>query len=67
MDAFDLSEEDVLVELENIADGEPLGSGDTLSHITANECVRRGWASRDKRGYLFITDLGQEALMEGSR
>ena len=67
MDTFDLPAKAVLLELENIASGEPLWPGDTLSHITANECVRRGWASRDKFGHLLITDLGREALREGSR
>lgn len=49
-----VTEVTIRAELRNIMANEPLWPGDTLSHETANECVRRGWARRDADGD-FIT------------
>ena len=43
-------ESSVLEELHNIVLNYPLFAGNTLSHATANECVRRKWAKRDSNG-----------------
>lgn len=45
-------------ELQNIVANEPLCPGDTLSHETADECVRRGWARRRRDGRYVATDEG---------
>ena len=37
-------------EARNIATGAPLWPGDTLSHATAQDCYKRGWAIRDADG-----------------
>jgi len=50
-----LEERHVLEELKNICKNGPLFPGDTISHITANECVRRGWAVRNEDGYFTAT------------
>lgn len=51
-------EESVIEELRNIAMNQPLFPGDTLSHQTANECVKRGWARRNEDGYFVLTSQG---------
>ena len=45
-----MAEKHVREELHNIALNAPLFAGDTISHSTANECVRRGWAKRGGEG-----------------
>jgi hypothetical protein len=57
-----ISERHVLEELGNIVKGSPLWPGDAISHTTANECVRRGWAKRDSNGFFIPTANGKEAL-----
>lgn len=47
-----------LEEMRNIAQNAPVFAGDTISHDTANECVRREWAERDENGDLVPTRLG---------
>jgi len=44
-------------EMYNIYVNQPLFPGDTMSHKTANECVRRGWAKRDRRGNFVSTGV----------
>lgn len=56
-------EEIVLEELRNIALNAPLFAGDTISHATANECVRRGWAERNAAGNFVLTSAGTKALI----
>lgn len=53
---MELTESAVLRELSNIVRGEPLWPGDTLSHATANICVRRGWADRNSDGCFVATN-----------
>lgn len=57
-----LHERVLLDELANIAHGQPLFAGDTLSHATANECVDRGWAKRDERSHFCLTLEGAAYL-----
>lgn len=57
-----MREKDVIEELRNIRDNGPVWAGDTISHRTANECVRRGWARRDGRGHFVITDRAPRNL-----
>jgi len=45
-----MTEDNVVEELRNIWSHYPVFPGDTLSHATANECVKRGWAKRDESG-----------------
>lgn len=45
-------------ELRNICLNYPLFAGKTISHATANDCVRRGWAERNRRGELLPTAAG---------
>jgi len=45
-----ISEIHVMEELRNIVLNAPVPPGSTLSHATANECVRRGWAERNSKG-----------------
>lgn len=47
-------------ELRNICHGAPLWPGDTISHGLANECVRRGWAERDRQGRFSPTQEGKK-------
>lgn len=54
-----MNTETVLDELANIVRGCPLWPGDTLSHRTANECVSRGWADRNKAGNFIPTEAGR--------
>lgn len=49
----------VFRELGNIIANGPVWPGDTLSHATANECVRRGWAERDCNGSFVSTASGE--------
>lgn len=49
-------------ELANICTNRPLFPGDTISHATANECVKRGWAKRDFDGHYVPTGEGVAAL-----
>lgn len=56
----DRSEIDALFEeLANIIANSPVWPGDTISHRTANECVRRGWATRNKDGSFEPTASGE--------
>lgn len=48
----------VLEELRNIVHNYPLFPGNTISHATANECVRRGWAERNLEGDFLPTADG---------
>ncbi|KKN81422.1 hypothetical protein LCGC14_0320350 [marine sediment metagenome] len=54
----------VVEELFNIYRNGPLFPGDTISHATANECVRNGWARRDDKGDFVATDAGETALLK---
>lgn len=45
-----MMEKHVREEMRNIARNQPVFAGDTISHATANECVKRGWAKRDDNG-----------------
>jgi len=49
----------VTEELRNIALHSPLWPGDTISHATARECVRLGWATMDSDGNYCITEEGK--------
>ena len=49
-------EKHVLEEARNIARNAPVFPGDTLSHSTAYECMRRGWATRDDNGDFIPTN-----------
>lgn len=55
----DISIDAVFAELANIIGNGPVWPGDTLSHRTANECVRRGWAKRDSSGQFESTASGE--------
>jgi hypothetical protein len=47
-----IQEKHVIEELSNMAQSTgPLRPGDTISHETANECVRRGYATRGNDGF----------------
>ncbi len=52
-------EKHVLEELLNIVRNAPVFAGDTISHRTANECVRRQWAARDANSDFIPTALGR--------
>ena len=52
----------VYEELSNIVKHQPLPPGDTISHRTANECIRRGWAAREENGNIVATKSGKLAL-----
>jgi hypothetical protein len=54
-----IDDNQVFEELENIYVNEPLWPGATISHTTANECVRRGWAERDAEGNFITTEDGR--------
>jgi hypothetical protein len=58
-----MNEKTLTQELRNIVLHEPLWPGDTLSHATANELVRRGLASRGGAGnaYFVATVAGIRA------
>lgn len=51
-------------EMQNIAANEPLWPGDTISHATADECVRRGWARRRRDGRYIATEEGLDVARE---
>lgn len=53
-----VSEVHLVEELENIEKNRPMFPGDTISHKTANECVRRGYARRNPDGSLSATVSG---------
>lgn len=55
-------ERHVIEELANIETNGPLFPGETISHKTANECVKRDWAGRDISGDLVVTLLGSKIL-----
>ena len=57
-----MTEENVLRELHNIVTNAPLFAGDTISHRTANECVRRGWARRNENQRFVPTHRGMRML-----
>ena len=50
-----MTEYHIAEELYNITKNQPLFPGDTISHETANECVRRGYAKRDADGNFVLT------------
>ena len=52
-----LWEKNVREEARNIALNQPLFPGDTISHRTAKECARRGWAKRNENGDWIATEL----------
>jgi len=52
-----LLERHIQEEMYNIYTNQPLFPGDTISHKTANECVRRGWAERNKDGDFISTGI----------
>jgi hypothetical protein len=49
-----MEERHIWEEMVNIARNQPLFAGDTISHATANECVRRGWAARDEQARFIL-------------
>lgn len=51
-------ERSIREELHNICENYPLFPGKTISHQSAGECVRRGWAERNRRGDFLPTALG---------
>ena len=51
-------------ELANIVENYPLFPGDTISHPTADECGRRGWAVRQADGNWIPTALGLRVYAE---
>jgi len=53
-----IEERHVREEMRNICNNHPLFPGDTISHETANECSRRGWARRDQSGNWIPTEIG---------
>ena len=55
-------ERHLIEELGNISIGGSLFPGNTISHETANECVRRGWAKRDPDGNFVLTREGKQTL-----
>ena len=57
-----IQEAHIYEELSNIVLNQPLFPGDTISHRGADECVRRGWASRSNKGDFFATASGSDAL-----
>lgn len=57
-----MSESHVYEELANIVTHARVFAGDTISHATATECVRRGWAKRDVEGDFMPTLEGIRAL-----
>lgn len=57
----------VYEELFNIIQNKPLWPGCTISHRTAEQCERRGWAKRDDKGRLVPTQAGVEALVAWAR
>lgn len=59
-----MGEAHVYEDLANIVKNHPVWPGDTISHKTANECVSRGWAQRDHKGYFIPTASGVTALEE---
>ncbi len=61
------TEKNVLEELNNIVHNDPLFAGDTLSHATANECVRRGWAERNRDSNFIPTEKGLLVHAEASK
>lgn len=56
-----MSESAVYEELANVVRNYPVFAGDTLSHETANECGRRGWAKRNHNGDWIPTPEGRLA------
>ena len=54
-----MGEKHVREELRNIVKNAPVWPGNTISHATANECVRRGWAARNMDGDFVPTPLGE--------
>lgn len=48
-------------ELRSICENYPLFAGKTISYQSANDCVRRGWAERNKKGDFLPTAAGLEA------
>lgn len=66
-----LEERHYLEELGNICENWPLEPGDTISHATANECGRRGWAVRGwglaPYGRWYPTELGQRVWDEHNK
>jgi hypothetical protein len=52
------NERAVCEQMVNVARNGPLYPGDTLSHKAARECVKRGWAKRDKDGNFVIDKKG---------
>lgn len=49
-------------ELANIIANGPVWPGDVISHKTADECVRRGWAERD--GGCFVSTAAGDILAD---
>ena len=52
----------LIEELANIVLHAPLFPGDTISHRTADECVKRGWSVRNHEGDFVPTKDGIEYL-----
>lgn len=61
-----MTEANVLEELSNIVDNAPVFAGDTISHMTARECQRRGWAERNWQGDWIATRAGRERHWTGA-
>ena len=54
-----MTEANISEELLNIVHHAPLWPGDTISHSTAAECVRRGLARRNRNGNFVPTFKGR--------
>lgn len=57
-----ISDRHCVEEMRNIADNYPVFPGDTISHESANECGRRGWAVRNTDGNWIPTAEGLRAI-----
>jgi hypothetical protein len=63
-----ISERHVQEEMQNIRKNQPVFPGDTISHATAEECVRRGWAKRDAHGdFVAVSESDGEGGGDGKR
>ena len=51
-----MTEKHVLEEAKNLRKHHVLFPGDSLSHVTLNECIQRGWAKRIHDGFVMVTD-----------
>jgi hypothetical protein len=66
-DEHPLGEKNVRAEAMNIARNHPVFPGDTISHRTAAEVERRGWAKRNDDGDWVPTDTCPFTLVSQSQ